>query len=146
MLLLTIVAIIIKLFKTFASQNQLKAVKLHNRLPAAIVTLTNRTDAKRLLVYRAAGKLSKLFMHGMLGQAPPIFSDFANFFRRGSSSTQAPQHQQQATPSVTDNLLTGADGSGAGFDEMSGRTPPPTLPLPWDAFGETEPPDQPIKM
>ncbi len=80
---------------------------------------------------------------GCLCRRPLHHQRFRNLFQARFIQYPAPQHQQQPVPFVTDNLLTGAAGSG--FDELNGRILP-AFPVPWDTFGETEPPDQPMKI
>ena len=79
---------------------------------------------------RVVAQLGKLYMKAMLNTAPPIFQ-MLNPFNRSSGSQQK---LKPGEPSDTQD-----DGP-----LLDCRPPPPTLPLPWDAFHETEPADKPL--
>lgn len=79
---------------------------------------------------RVIAKLGKLGMRAVLENAAPIFQMFNPFGRTSGS-----QHQ----------LNSGKPSNGSQASQLlDGHPPPPTLPLPWEAFHETEPADKPL--
>ncbi|KAK9862472.1 hypothetical protein WJX84_011774 [Apatococcus fuscideae] len=89
---------------------------------------------------RAVGQLGKLYAHRMLDQAHPLFQMLNPFKRNSSSAQQQQQQMAHGKPPSADPLSDSPKHSDVVMDL---RPPPPTLPLPWDAFQETEPADKP---